>query len=126
MEKVFYLCVCFVWVYYIWPIESSEQILRLYHVFQGMVHGMFLMRLGWFFSRVKNVELFKKEWFSRSIQLVPFLHVGCLSMMWKTGFLGGIAADCCIVLYCYELFDVCHMINESQTFTFMNRQEAEQ
>lgn len=119
---------CFlVWVFYIWPIEPKEHILHVYHVFQAIVHCVYLLRLQTFFSRVKNVELFRKEWFRSSIQLVPFLHVGCLAMMWKTGFLGGIAADCCIVLYCYELFDVCHTINETQTFTFMNRQEeAEQ
>jgi hypothetical protein len=116
---------CFiVFFHYIWYIPATtEQYALMYHMFQGVFHGMYLLRLRTFFSRVKNVDVFMKEWFSRSIQLIPFLHVGCLAMMWKTGFLGGIAADMCMFLYFYELFDVLHTINHQRsiTITFTNR-----
>lgn len=110
-----------VWFHYIWPIESSEQYSLFYHMFQGGLHGLYLLRLQSFFYRVKNVEPFIKEWLNRSILFLPLIHVGCLAMMWKTGFLGGIAADYCMFLYFYDLFDICHTINQRQSFVFTNR-----
>ena len=113
---------CFVVLFhYILPITTTERYALMYHLFQGGMHGVYLLRLRTFFSRVKNVELFMKEWFSRSIQLIPLIHVGCLATMWKTGFLGGIAADLCMFLYFYELFDVLYILNHKQPFVFTNR-----
>jgi hypothetical protein len=113
---------CFIGsAYIICPVEPYYFYKLLYHIFQCGFHGMHLWWLRRFFSRVKNVDVCMKELFSRSIQFVPLLHMVCLATMWKTGILGGMAADVCIFLYYYELFDVLHTINTQQSFQFTNR-----
>ncbi len=97
--------------------------LFIYHIFQIAFHGTYMWSLHILFSQIKNIDVFMKEWMTRSIQIVPFIHVYCLATMWKTGFLGGIAADMCLFLYIYEIFDVLHTINQQQTFVFINRDD---
>jgi hypothetical protein len=113
---------CFIaWFHFIWPVTTPERYTLMYHLFQGVYHGIYLLRLRTFLSRVKNPKVFMKELCSRSILLIPFLHMGCLATMWKTGFLGGISADVCMFMYVYECFDVLHAINAQRSFTFTNR-----
>lgn len=113
---------CFVvWFHYIWPIAAAERYTLLYHIFQGTFHGIYLLHLRRVVSRVKNTDVVLREFRSRSIQIVPLIHMGCLATMWKTGFLGGIGADVCMFLYFYELFDILHTMNHKRPFVFTNR-----
>ncbi len=115
---------CFIGcAHFIVTIYGPLDYLVLYHIFQAGFHGVYMWGLHIVCSHIKNIDVCMKEWFSRSIQVVPFIHVVCLATMWKTGFLGGIAADLCIFLYFYELFDVLHTINQQQSFVFINRED---
>lgn len=116
-------CCLLTWTTYITPIHTHLDSMFLYHIFQTVFHGAYIWRLHILFGQIKNIDLFMKEWYSRSIQVVPFIHVACLATMWKTGFLGGIAADMCIFMYFYEIFDVLHTINQQQSFIFVNRED---
>lgn len=101
---------------------SFESYLYVYHLFQVWFHLFYVYQLQTIIKQVKNTELYFFYWRQAPRFILPFFHFGLCVLMYKTYWLGGMAADMCLYLYFYEHLEIIQLINQNRGFMFASLQ----
>ncbi len=104
------------WAYLtLFPYSHSYTI---YQFVWNSVMGFEYLRLVY---RVKNRKTYAMHWKKFVRPLLPSFHSYLLLSLPKTGILGGIAANMCMIYYFYEHYDIVITMNKGVQTRFLSR-----
>jgi hypothetical protein len=93
----------------------------LYSIYQLGWHVCMIFEYLYALYKVKNRAKYAKHWLRTPQWLLPVIHSYLLLILPKTGVLGGISADMCMVYYFYIHCQILEAMNGNVQIRFLSR-----
>jgi hypothetical protein len=93
----------------------------LYSVYQFFWHLAMITEYLYALYRVKNRQVYANHWLMLPRPLIPIIHTYLLLILPRTGLLGGISADMCMMYYFYEHHQILDAMNTNIRIRFLSR-----
>lgn len=97
----------------------------LYVAYQFFWHFAVIFEFLYAVYQVHNRQAYALEWQQLPRPLLPMIHSYLLLILPRTGVLGGIAANMCMIYYFYEHRRILDQINRDRQLRFVSRPRIE-
>ena len=93
----------------------------IYILYQFIWHISILLDFLYAVYKVQRRDEYVLHWQQRLRPLLPLIHTYLLLILPRTGVLGGIAANLCMIHYFYEHYTILNSMNANIQWRFMSR-----